>query len=608
MSSTASISSDAASKALALLLEDFKLGQQNRIGDTHTMKEPESTRQGLERNIEELELALSGFTHHVRHVIAGVRRQQNTLALIHRLPIEILQYIFALRASEAFCCGMSELAAHWENSRYHFRNPEYRDNDEICDDFDGPDYRSFSYAIAPRLSKVCSHWYNLVVAHPRIWSYLDTRLSQKTTALYLERSKGTPLFITCSSGVGISRESKFMKLVIPHLDRWKAFNSYSKHRSLLMDLPKRDVSFPSLELFRIHTSDGAVAELPYDLFERTPNLREYHVDWLSFPFQMGSEILSGLTSLGIRGMFDDDEGFTLQDYELLFTSCPRLRTLSITGANDCPADLSTFSVKIPNLKSLYLYNFDSRLLTTLLFSLFPDPAKPPIVKIIGFCDPDVSKQAFMDPTRVGSFMELACRNMVGLSTIDEGRESIHSGLVQVWGELEGKRSTFLEVAQMVRCLDKIAAPLLPPNGISALRELSLTTAHHVARTLAPNLHRCPHLERLIITNIEWDPEWQRQTINLITDLAFPAEPAASGPQLKYLFLKGVGYNAVTGLTDLLNARHKSKDILLMDSVLLHRLEKLAVQSRYITHPLEDDTSRVERLLAPRGIAFEFVDI
>ncbi|KAG8930841.1 hypothetical protein FRC02_003614 [Tulasnella sp. 418] len=616
MSKTASVSSDAASKALALLLEDFRLREQSHIGDTQTMKELESTRESLEIKVKELEIVLSGFTHHVRHAIAGVRRQENTLALIHRLPIEILQYIFLICASETFLSQMNESLVHNENTGHHLRNND--DSEEDCDEegnsSKGPDIHDLNYAIALRLSKVCSHWNKLAVAQPRIWSYLDTRFNRGTTKLYLERSKRTPLFITCSRRVAFYQESEFIKLVMPHTDRWKAFNSYSKSYHLLMDLPEEYRSFPCLESFVIHSTEGAMIEIPYQIFESATSLREFNVSLLSFPFQMGSEVLSGLTSFGIQNTFEDGV-FTMEDYELLFTSCPRLQTIFITGTDDsdCPEDLSTFAAMVPNLRSICFYGLDSRLVTTLLFSLFPNPAKPPIVKVIGSCDPDVSKQAFMDTTRVGSCMDLAYRNMAGLST-SFSEEVPNRGIIQIWGESEGNRFTFLEVQTKIStCLGKIAVSHFPPNGSSVLRELSLTTADDVIGHLAPSLNRCPHLEHLTITIIRLG-FWQRNFVDLITQLAFPdgdTGPTASGPQLKYLLLNGVGTYALACLTDLVNARNNSTESLLLDSILLHRLEKLAVRlSKYVseTHPPKDTTSReMERLLAPRRIAFEFVD-
>ncbi|KAG8921093.1 hypothetical protein FRC02_000445 [Tulasnella sp. 418] len=610
MSPSASISSDAASKALALLLEDFKLREQN---DDHSqmIKEPESMREGLERKVKEFELALSAFTDQVRHAIAGVRRQQNTLALIHRLPIEILQYIFLLRASEAFFSQMNDSLLYNETIQDYFGHDIVEDDDD-----QRLDYRGHNYAVALRLSEVCSHWYHTAVAQPQIWSYLDTRFSLEATELFLERSKGTPLFITCPGNVDSVDESRFMKLIMPHLDRWRAFNSYSKNKALLTnDLPEGENSLPSLESFMIHTSAGADLDVPFEIYERMSRLRELDIGWYSCPFQMGSEVLCGLTGLGIRCSFED-RAFTMRDYELLFTSCPRLQTLSISGVGDCPAELVIFSVKIPNLKSLYFYRLDPRLVTTLLFSLFPDPGKLPVVKIMGSCDPEIAKHAFMDTNREGSFMDLTCRSMAGLSAIcfedsldsDDG----DSGLIQIWGESEGKQSTMLEFAESVDDFGGIAVSLFSPNWTSVLRELRLTTVDDVARDLAPNLHRCPHLEHLIIT-IRHQRRSLQRVINIITKLAFPdggTGPATSGPQLKHLSLKKAGYAVLYSMAELLNARHQSTQRLLMDSTLLHRLEKLHVQASkyYKDHDNGNTVRGIEMLLALRGITFEFVEV
>ncbi|KAG8942021.1 hypothetical protein FRC03_003712 [Tulasnella sp. 419] len=607
MSSTDSVSSDTAFKALALLLEDFKLKQQNRTGDTQTMNEPEPMRESLERKAQELELILSGFTYHVRHAISVFRHQHNTLALIHRLPIEILQYIFLLCASEEFFSQMSESGVHKEN----IRRLLVENSEEDDDDDRRSDHQDIDFGIALRLSQVCSRWYHVAVTQPQIWSYLATSFSQEATKLYLKRSKGTPIFITCPGDVNCVDERRFMKLVIPYLDRWKAFNSYSKNKNLLIDhLVEGPYSLPSLESFMIHSSGGADVELPFDLHERSPRLRELYAEWFRLLFQMGSEVLSGLTSLGIGCMFEDGSVFTIRDYELLFTSCPHLQTVFLHGVNDDPTELSMFSVKIPNLKSLYLYRLESGLLTTLLFSLFPNPSKLPIVKIIGHCDPDIAEPAFMNTSRAGSFMDLACRNMVRLSSTYEGAGY---GLSQVWEESKGECSIVLEFAEGLEFYGSIVGSLFSPLWTSILRELSLTTCDDVAPNVAPYLYYCHRLEHLTIT-IKHQWSWLDRIINRLTHLAFPyggiTAPSTPGPQLKHLSLKEAGYDVLKRMNELLNARHEATQVLLMDSVLLRRLEKLDVHAfEYYTDRDKDTTLReVEVLLAARGITFEFVEV
>ncbi|KAG8955518.1 hypothetical protein FRC03_011119 [Tulasnella sp. 419] len=501
---------------------------------------------------------------------------------------------------------MDDSLVHQENMRAYLGYDIEEDDDD-----QSSGYQDLNYAVGLRLSQVCSHWYHIAVAQPQIWSYLDPRLGLEATELYLARSKGTPLFITCPKGVPVFREFEFLNLVMAHSNRWKAFNSYSEYDGLLTDLPWEDISFPSLESFVNHTDASVVMEIPSQLYEQTPNLREFHAERLGFPFQMGSEALSNLTSLGIRGCFED-RGFTMQDYELLFSSCPRLQTLFISHLrSDPPPEVSMISVKIPNLESLCLYGPHTRLVTTLLFSLFPNPAKPPVVKVLGSCDPFVSKQAFADTSRVGSIMDLACRNMTRLSTKyfnrRDRKSGDKSGLIQIWGESDGKRSPMLEFVRNMDRFGEITASLFSPSWTSVLREVSLTTVDDIAGGLAPNLNCCPRLEHLIIILGHQRKSLER-AIDIITRLAFPDgddEPSTSGPQLKHLSLK----EARDSIAELLNARHESTQNLLMDSNLLHRLEKLRVHaSKYYAYEDNNTTLRgIEKSLAARGITFEFVE-
>ncbi|KAG8957479.1 hypothetical protein FRC03_010117, partial [Tulasnella sp. 419] len=329
------ISSDAASKALALLLDDFRLSRKTDSGDTQMIDE--STPGELEKKTRELEMVLSGFTQHVHGVIARIRRQENTLVPIHRLSTEILQYIFHLCASETFLVRVDDSVVHEENLEYHIAKD---DRYEIS----SPNHHQPKYMVAIHLSSVSSHWYQLATAHSQLWSYLDSRLSLETTELFLRRSKQAHLFITCPENVDRNHELMFMNLIAPHVHRWKAFNAYSYGSALLKNIGAETA--PSLELFVAHRSAGLKrgSDLPWLILIGSPGLRQLHID--SFRLSELAYISTRLTKLGIDATLFIQMG---RAYDRFFTRFPLLETLFISGHKAKVLQFPTFSAKVPNL-------------------------------------------------------------------------------------------------------------------------------------------------------------------------------------------------------------------------------------------------------------------
>ncbi|KAG8919372.1 hypothetical protein FRC02_001715 [Tulasnella sp. 418] len=368
-------------------------------------------------------------------------------------------------------------------SVYHRNNLDFcswRFVDDDDDDDDGADCsyepgdHKPNYETALDISRVCSYWYNLALNQPRLWSYLDSDVGRGTIKLFLERSTNAPLFITCAYKEGKpSNTAQFMRLVLPHSHRWKAFTSYSEDTPrLFRHLLQGDFSTPILESFVIRSNPAREMSPPSWITERAPCLREFHMEWSPFLSTIRPEFLSGLTSLGLKSTFEDGRHFSIRNYEDLFTSCPRLQTVFITGELHCPPQpLSTFSVKVPNLRALYLYDLDPEVTTILLFSLFPNPAKLPLIKIAGSCDAALTNRTFTDKTRAGCLMDLACRNISGVTITDLEQSA---GQIQVWRESEGQQSTLLQFVHLREVIEEALRSCFSPNGPPFFKRLTVS--------------------------------------------------------------------------------------------------------------------------------------
>ncbi|KAG8954817.1 hypothetical protein FRC03_011350 [Tulasnella sp. 419] len=84
---------------MEILLEDLESNREewDIVDYTSTIS---NTFDQFDRQVKRFELALSAFQYQVRHEIAKIRYQRNTIAPIHRIPAELLQYIFLLRISD----------------------------------------------------------------------------------------------------------------------------------------------------------------------------------------------------------------------------------------------------------------------------------------------------------------------------------------------------------------------------------------------------------------------------------------------------------------------------------------------------------------------------
>ena len=118
------------------------------------------------------------------------RRQLNALAPINRLPIELLVEIFYL-------CRNSET----------FLSP-------------------FAY-----LTKVCHHWYNLVVNTPGLWAIIDLCnsdcYSKFLFRLWLHRTKDVPLHLEAKGELDEGQITSFNEDIVP--DIWHRTSSIDVH-------------------------------------------------------------------------------------------------------------------------------------------------------------------------------------------------------------------------------------------------------------------------------------------------------------------------------------------------------------------------------------------
>ncbi|KAG8931461.1 hypothetical protein FRC02_002690 [Tulasnella sp. 418] len=458
----------------------------------------------LNEKAGQMESVLAAFNHHVRHEIANIRRQRNSLASINRLPVEILQQIFLLQASE-----------------HHL---SYLKTSDIHEDV---------FAITIRTVSVCSRWYHISVSTPRLWSYLDSRHSLDVVPILLDRSKQAPLHVSWLDQKSREHEMKFMALVGSHLHRWKSFDVASLCSASIDIIDAKGGSAPQLERFIAHYN-SQIYPIPRFVLDRAPNLRDLHIAHTKCP--IGAEVLSGLINLSISG-HTGYKPLEMKQYETVLSALPKVETIFIKDARISQSFPSLFTVHLPNLRAITLHNVDSPIVPALLLSIFPGSLTH--VKIVGTWNRRKDHyKALLGLVRSGTILDLTMRAMTWLSMTYRPHNqysSVFSGGV----EDGGAQRTLIEAISTYDSHEDMIKLLPYQQGICPLREakLQLHHRHDDAEAIASRIHLCTHLQHLTLTPSRDQAQAQVKAL-LFPEMKKDSE-LSQLPQLKSFILKGL---------------------------------------------------------------------
>ncbi|KDQ17440.1 hypothetical protein BOTBODRAFT_144253 [Botryobasidium botryosum FD-172 SS1] len=205
-----------------------------------------------------LRLALEVIEAYIHKEIAAHHQYRNLRAPIHRLPTEIISLIFRFIEPDSF------------RSTFYIRERKS----------------------APlNISGVSRQWRQVALSTPRIWSKIDMR-SMSLAALFIERSKHAPLDVAVDQG------TKMMALVLPHIDRWRAFHAMVP---LHQEAPQPLVCAPKLEALSIicgsHQHSAEVEEFIHLLAGAASQLRTLALEGIYEPLQLQPHVFASLTDL-----------------------------------------------------------------------------------------------------------------------------------------------------------------------------------------------------------------------------------------------------------------------------------------------------------------------
>jgi len=196
--------------------------------------------------LEALRTALDSFRSLTLRRFAARARWLNSVTPISHLPAEILSRIFEL---------------------------------VLEDERQGE--QTHSLPQKPRLTQVCSHWREVALDTPKLWSYIDSDYGKAANAAYFTRSKQSPLHVVLKRPAPAS-------FGYPGPTKWSTIQT---------EVHKVARESHRLKLFQLRCEDASPAELSA-LFSRPAPLLE---DLALYPIEAAEE--SGGDGLEVRGQY-----------------------------------------------------------------------------------------------------------------------------------------------------------------------------------------------------------------------------------------------------------------------------------------------------------------
>ena len=252
---------------------------------------------------------------------------------IHRLPCELLTYIFTLGVF-----------------------PSEEEEDPL---------------MLPTLMLVSRYWHDIAINSPVLWSKIriGNHNSVEKAARMLARSKSVPLDISVDFNDRYHRQgsisvdlTRTMNLLAPSIRRWKSFHLSIPNRLQANTALSHCVSHaPMLRVFTVHVfhsmQEDVVSQPPNSLFGgytpvlETCSLKSLHLGW-------GHSILRNLQVIKFDGYWNGADPSTITILGIL-QACPGVRELTLRNLSDVSESRTTSSssgvIHLPRLTKITLY-------------------------------------------------------------------------------------------------------------------------------------------------------------------------------------------------------------------------------------------------------------
>ncbi|KAG8923141.1 hypothetical protein FRC02_011333 [Tulasnella sp. 418] len=252
--------SNVADEALDLLVKAI---EEFQVVETIPGMDPLS-RDKLDNSVARIELAAQALQAHAKKRILAIKRNQNLLALIYKLPVELLEGIILRVAQES--------------------RPEYCYKVNLC------------------LASVSSQWYATCISSQRLWAYVGDYMRSETLNIHLERCTRSRLHIPIgqySEPVEKSQE-RFLDAVTPHANRWKSLSIGIKYCGELSPTYLNNQHFLQLEELLYLAVPLSINPSPLLQNLSAPSLYLLNFSIQPFPLRLEPDLLSNLRTFHSR--------------------------------------------------------------------------------------------------------------------------------------------------------------------------------------------------------------------------------------------------------------------------------------------------------------------
>ncbi|KAG8907410.1 hypothetical protein FRB99_004435 [Tulasnella sp. 403] len=325
----------AVNQAIAILLESTY--QENGIGKKKDSRLSDLSTVQLDRLAEAVETARLTINREAQNRAARLRQYRNSLAPIHRLPVEILvQILFA--------------------SLNH-------------------DPNAWAVLTLRDLASVSKHWMEIIASTPYFWSIVSVAFPVDTIRLVLRKSKNVPLRVHCWSPDILpvtEGTEEFMEVVSEYSSRWQSLSFRGHATPKVMEYLESskpaliDLNVQFLWCYRA----SQLLKIPPDCPLRRINLHSVSLEW-------DSPTLSNLTVLHLRSIHTNPP--SLLHIVSIISSSPDIESLTLEDMSPNPEEatqdvqleviLSTMHVHLPALRNFVLKNIPEHVSRWLLLQM-----------------------------------------------------------------------------------------------------------------------------------------------------------------------------------------------------------------------------------------------
>ncbi|KAG8952488.1 hypothetical protein FRC04_004548 [Tulasnella sp. 424] len=244
------------------------------------------------------------FSNILAQRMAAVRRQQNAMLPINKLPTELIaRIIWGLLHS-----------------------------------------KTWSISTLSSLASVCSRWWRIIISTPSLW--MTARMFQRPD-LVVQKSKALSFMVYAQDWHHSEDDMRrFAEIVGPHACRWHSLSI--RTRFIKHILPYLDDSLPRLERLSLATYGDMEGPTNRLTLGATPNLRRLELSGIGMKWSSIARI--PLESLSLTYLHRSHVP-EMQQLRQILASSPRLRSLALRGLED-PVDAEGFSAEAVALKSL----------------------------------------------------------------------------------------------------------------------------------------------------------------------------------------------------------------------------------------------------------------